>query len=86
MKSDIWSLGCVLYEMMTLLPPFRAKDISSLMKKVCSGVYAPPPSKYSDDLIRVISSCLKTDTKERLSANKLLRLPEVVAKMAQLNM
>ena len=42
-KSDIWSLGCVLYEMITLHPPFRADDMQGLFKKVLRGHYPRIP-------------------------------------------
>lgn len=46
-KSDIWSLGCVLYEMTTLKPPFRAEDMAGLYKKVIRGMYPKIQSTYS---------------------------------------
>ena len=57
-KSDIWSLGCVLYESVTLKPPFRADDMSGLYKRVVKGVYPKIPKHFSMDLSLLIKALL----------------------------
>lgn len=57
-KSDIWSLGCVIYEMTTLKPPFTATDMNGLYKRVLKGIYPKIPSHYSNDLANFIQSLL----------------------------
>ena len=58
LKSDIWSLGAVLYELVALNPPFTAKDMKGLYSRVLKGVYPKIPAHYSSDLSAVIASLL----------------------------
>jgi NIMA (never in mitosis gene a)-related kinase len=71
-KCDIWSLGCVLYEMCAQSPPFLANDLNSLKKKVIAGHYDRIPKTYSEDLEGFIRLCLTTNIFERMSAENLL--------------
>ena len=58
-KSDIWSLGCVIYEAVTLKPPFRAEDMQGLYKKVLKGVYPKIPSIFSNELAQIIKMLIQ---------------------------
>lgn len=71
-KSDIWSLGCVIYEVAALCPPFQATDMKGLYRKVTLGDFPAIPSIYSEDLTKLIRMLLKVDPKQRPSCEALL--------------
>jgi NIMA (never in mitosis gene a)-related kinase 1/4/5 len=49
-KSDVWSMGCVLYELTTLRHAFEGANMKALVLKIIRGVYPPVPSQYSNDV------------------------------------
>ncbi|KIW09228.1 uncharacterized protein PV09_00155 [Verruconis gallopava] len=75
--SDIWSLGCLLYELCAKEPPFNARTHIELFHKIKAGRVAPIPPVYSSELQKVISSCLQVNSNARPSTADLLNLPVV---------
>ncbi len=60
-KSDIWALGCLLFELCALVPPFEATNQLALAVKINAGKFGPIPSHYSEDLSRTIKWMLQVD-------------------------
>ena len=77
LKSDIWSLGCVVYEMVMLRTPFRAETMAELYKKIMKGEYQALPKNYCSDLDYVISLMLQVNAKARPTTEMILSLNEV---------
>src|ERR1700712_1392234 len=75
--SDIWSLGCLIYELCTWSPPFNARSHIELFTKIKLGKVAPLPPNYSAELQKVISSCLQVNSSARPQTQHLLSLPAV---------
>ncbi|CAF3325181.1 unnamed protein product [Rotaria sp. Silwood1] len=82
-KSDIWSLGCVLYEMTTLKHAFDADNMNGLIMRIVRGSFNPIPPKYSGDLRILIASMLRREPRERPSINTILRKPFISRRISK---
>lgn len=80
-KSDIWSLGCIVYEMCCLKTPFRAKGLNELFEVVSKGVYSPIPEIYSEKLADLIAKMLVVNPDKRIDCQGILKLDYVVEKI-----
>ena len=76
-KSDIWSLACVTFEMLALHPPFRAENMEALYNKVVKCQYGKISDRYSNDISEIIKLLLKVKSKDRPTCGQILKHPLV---------
>ncbi|KAB5576685.1 hypothetical protein PHYPO_G00200690 [Pangasianodon hypophthalmus] len=74
-KTDIWSLGCVLYELCTLRHAFEGSSLKQLIVRICRGRYTPVSQRYSAELRLLLTQLFKVNPRDRPSVNSLLKRP-----------
>lgn len=72
-KSDIWALGCLIFELCAWQPPFaQAQTQPELTKLIRDGKIPALPTGYSTALTQVVRSMLRQDPKQRPTAKQIL--------------
>ncbi|XP_077549145.1 serine/threonine-protein kinase Nek8-like isoform X3 [Haemaphysalis longicornis] len=70
-KSDIWALGCILYELMTLKSAFQGDHVPTIMMKILKGSYEPVPDRYSAALRGLLDQMLQREPSLRPTVRQL---------------
>ena len=83
-KSDLWSIGCVIYEMCALEPPFNGKDLDELFENVCRGKLKRINIRYSEDLWNMILMLLQNDVEKRVNCDEFLESELIKKKINEL--
>jgi NIMA (never in mitosis gene a)-related kinase len=80
-KTDIWSLGVLLYEMCTLNYPFMGLNMNQLKQAVTRGKFAPLPGYLNPDFTKLVAAMLQMDPAKRPSVDELLNGPIIASKV-----
>ena len=83
-KSDVWALGCILYELCTYRHPFTAKSQGGLILKILNDNPEPINDYYSKDLKHVLNKIFDKDFKNRPSCLDILKMKNVIDKAKNL--
>nr|CAJ2481669.1 unnamed protein product [Leishmania braziliensis] len=74
-KADMFSLGVLLYELLTLKRPFDGVDIEEIMHKTLAGRFDPLPDSISPEMQTIVATLLQSEPKRRPSSKTLLNTP-----------
>ena len=77
-KADMWSMGCIIFEMCQFSPPFLAEDMAGLSRKVRHNACPRISSQYSKDLQALVKRLLSKDPRNRPSAADILAMDPLV--------
>ncbi|CAK4931957.1 unnamed protein product [Aphanomyces euteiches] len=82
-KSDMWGLGCILYELITLKSPFYAKSMPLIVTKITKATPDPLPSHVPSEIQQLVGLLLSKAPEQRPSASEALALPDVQTYLMQ---
>ncbi|KAL4434401.1 hypothetical protein ABPG75_000842 [Micractinium tetrahymenae] len=80
--ADVWSLGCLVYELCVLQPLFQDREEEVVARKVLATTLPPAlPSKYSSELQVLFNRMMQHDPELRPSIDKILQSPQLQSRM-----
>lgn len=80
-KTDVWSLGVVLYELCALKPPFNGTTIHMLALQIVTGKYMPLPAGFSPEMNQLVKRLLTVDAAARPSCDEILETPVITKRL-----
>eukprot|EP00397_Hematodinium_sp_SG-2012_P005662 GEMP01005684.1.p1 GENE.GEMP01005684.1~~GEMP01005684.1.p1 ORF type:complete len:718 (+),score=184.05 GEMP01005684.1:209-2362(+) len=72
--TDVWSIGVVLYELLTMAPPFDGQSLKQVTQAVLSGRYLPLPKSRDSAFAALVDKLLRRDPSRRPTCDDILRM------------
>ena len=76
-KSDMWMLGCILYELCTTRRPFDGESLKLVLNKITNESYEKIPSDFDPIFHRLVEVLLQKQASLRASISEILEMKEV---------